>query len=68
MVTINAFKNLVAFGMSYGAVPWLMSAGWARMWGTACGICSAVVLTSVLMYLFGKKARRMTAEWKFIKL
>jgi MFS family permease len=68
MVTVNALKNLVAFGMSYGAVPWLMSAGWARMWGTACGICGAVILTSIFMYLFGKAARRMTAEWSFIKL
>jgi uncharacterized membrane protein len=68
MVAVNALKNLVAFGMSYGAVPWLMSSGWSKMWGAACGICAAVMLTSVVMYVFGKSARRITAEWSFIKL
>lgn len=68
MVTVNALKNLTAFGMSYGAVPWLMEAGWEKMWGAATGICGAVILLSVPMYVFGKAARRMTAEWRFIKV
>jgi hypothetical protein len=59
-------KKLVAVGMGYGAVPWLMSAGWARMWGTACGICGAIIVTSILMYSFGNAARRMTTEWSLL--
>jgi len=68
MVTVNALKNLVAFGMSYGAVPWLMSSGWLKMWGAATGICAGIILLSVPMYIWGKAARRMTAEWWFVKI
>jgi MFS family permease len=68
MVTVNALKNLVAFGMSYGAVPWLMNSGWEKMWGAAAGICGAVILLGLPMYLLGKSSRRMTAEWRFIKM
>ena len=67
MVTVNALKNLVAFGMSYGAVPWLMKDGWAKMWGSATGISAAVILTCVPMYLLGKASRRMTAGWDLLK-
>lgn len=67
MVTVNALKNLVAFGMSYGAVPWLMQSGWEKMWGSATGISAAVALTAIPMYFLGKSARRMTASWRFIK-
>jgi MFS family permease len=68
MVTVNALKNLVAFGMSYGAVPWLLNAGWMKMWGAATGICAGILLLSIPMYLFGKAARRMTAQWWFVKV
>jgi len=68
MVTVNALKNLTAFGMSYGAVPWLQQVGWLRMWGAATGICAAILLLSVPMYIFGKAARRMTAQWRFVKV
>ena len=68
MVTVNAFKELVAFGMSYGTVPWLLKVGWLHMWGAACGISAALLLTSIPMYIWGKAFRRMTAEWRFVKV
>lgn len=68
MVTVNALKNLVAFGMSYGAVPWLLKSGWLQMWGAATGICAGILLLSVPMYIWGKAARRMTAGWWFVKI
>jgi Major Facilitator Superfamily len=68
MVTVNALKNLVAFGMSYGAIPWLQSAGWDKMWGAACGISAAVMISSLPVYFFGKSARQMTGGWGFLKM
>lgn len=44
MIAIDAFKDLGAFGMSYGGLPWLLKHGWETTWGGATGICARVIL------------------------
>ena len=65
---VNVLKNSVAFCMSYGAIPWLLKCGWERVWGAATGVCGVVILSSIPVYLFARAARRMTVEWRFVKV
>ena len=57
MVAVNVVKNLVAFSVSCGVVPWLLKSGWEKMWGTVMGICGAVTLLSIPVDLFSSPAR-----------
>lgn len=57
MVAVNVVKNLVAFSVSCGVVPWLLKSGWEKLWGTVMGICGAVTLLSIPVDLFSSPAR-----------
>jgi hypothetical protein len=63
---IVGVKNVIAFGFSYGAIPWIMAWGFKRAIGCVAGITFGIMLFGLPLYLFGKKLRFAAAKWKLI--
>jgi len=55
--TINCIKNLFTFGLTYYTDPWLDKQGVLRTFCTIGGINIAICLTTIPMYIYGKRAR-----------
>ncbi|KAJ9605677.1 hypothetical protein H2200_009526 [Cladophialophora chaetospira] len=66
LLLINGLKNVVAFGYTYGVTPWVVSAGFEKPFGTIAGIFMAIILSSSILYFFGKTFRRASAQWKVV--
>jgi hypothetical protein len=63
---IVGVKNVIAFGFSYGAIPWILAWGYKKAIGCVAGITFGVFLFGLPLYLFGKKLRFGTAKWRLI--
>jgi hypothetical protein len=50
----NAFKQIFAFGFSYGVVPWVTLDGYAAAFGAMAGIQMALVLLGIPLWYYGK--------------
>ena len=61
LVTINVFKNLVAFLFLYTAVNWVSSRGWIEVYMIMFMLVSLGMLLAIPFYLLGRKWRGDTA-------
>lgn len=55
LVSINVFKNLVAFLFLYTAVDWVASSGWVQVYMIMFMLVSLSMLAAVPLYFFGSK-------------
>jgi hypothetical protein len=63
---INGGKNIFAFAVSFGVVPWVLKSGYANAFGEMAGIQTGVMLLTIPFYFYGKKIRHYSASWKLI--
>lgn len=64
---MNFVKNLFAFGMTFYANDWIAVQGVRNCFFVIGGITVAVVLTTIPMYVYGKRARGFTARHRLVK-
>ncbi|KAK7183732.1 hypothetical protein PSPO01_10068 [Paraphaeosphaeria sporulosa] len=57
LVTINVFKNLVAFLFLYTAVDWVASQGWVQVYMVMFMLVALSIFLAVLFYFFGRRWR-----------
>jgi len=65
LVIICAFRGIISFGVSYGIVPFIDSAGYDGAFGAFGGITAALGLCGIPVYIWGKEIRVFTA--RFVK-
>lgn len=63
---MNFVKNLFAFGLTFYANDWIMVQGVRNCFFVIGGITAGVVLTTIPMYMFGKRARSWTYRHQII--
>ncbi|RYP00591.1 hypothetical protein DL764_006465 [Monosporascus ibericus] len=66
-VTQLAFKSAFGFLLSFYTNPWISESGYERAFGAMAGISGAVIIFWFPMYIFGKRIRRVTWSWGFIR-
>ncbi|CAK7232384.1 hypothetical protein SBRCBS47491_008251 [Sporothrix bragantina] len=64
---MNFIKNMFAFGMTFYANDWIAVQGVRDCFFVIGGITAAATLTTIPMYVFGKKARGFTAKHRLVK-
>lgn len=65
-VTLFAFKNLFAFAMGYYFVDWYQAAGPKEVFGIISGISAGIALTTVPIYVYGKRMRSYWARTPYL--
>ncbi|CAK7204889.1 hypothetical protein SEUCBS139899_007651 [Sporothrix eucalyptigena] len=69
LLLINGFKNVVAFGFTYGVVPWVESSGYATAFGTLAGVYIFIMCLAIPLYYYGAHIRNHTSsKWKLVTL
>lgn len=63
---MNFVKNFFAFGLTFYCNDWIAIQGVRDCFFVLGGITAAVVLTTIPMYIFGKKARSWTHRHRII--
>ena len=66
ILLVNAFKQIFAFGFSYGVIPWVTLDGYAGAFGAMAGIQVGLMLLGLPLWLYGKKLRHISGAWKII--
>ncbi|EME38989.1 hypothetical protein DOTSEDRAFT_57289 [Dothistroma septosporum NZE10] len=66
LTLVVGMKNVVAFGVLYGVVPWVDSVGYVKAFGTQAGIFVAIMMLGVPLVIWGQQIRDVTARWKII--
>lgn len=61
LLLINGMKNVVAFGITFAASPWVESMGYDGALGMMAGVSFVVLLGAVPMWWFGKSLRHVTS-------
>ncbi|KAK7992060.1 MFS-type transporter [Apiospora saccharicola] len=64
---MNFVKNMFAFGMTFYINDWIATQGVRQVFFVIGGITIGVVLLTVPMYIFGKRARSFTYRHKLIR-
>jgi hypothetical protein len=64
---MNLIKNLFAFGLTFYVNDWIVAQGVRDCFFVLGGITVAVTLTTVPMYVFGKRARSFTFRHQIIQ-
>lgn len=64
---MNFIKNMFAFGMTFYANDWIAVQGVRNCFFVIGGITVGATLTTIPMYVFGKKARGFTARHRLVK-
>lgn len=64
---MNFVKNLFAFGMTFYVNDWIATQGVRACFFAIGGITIGVVLLTVPMYVFGKRARSFTYRHKLVR-
>ncbi|CAK7216843.1 hypothetical protein SEUCBS140593_003000 [Sporothrix eucalyptigena] len=64
---MNFIKNMFAFGMTFYANDWIAVQGVRDCFFVIGGITVGVTLTTIPMYVYGKKARGFTAKHRLVK-
>ncbi|ORY90710.1 serine/threonine kinase 16 [Leucosporidium creatinivorum] len=59
---INLFKNLVLYGFTQFAVNWVLEQGIPGTMGVLAGLSAVCILTTVPMYIYGKRIRSYVAR------
>ena len=67
VVTQMGFKALVAFLMAFYANPWIARNGYNGAFGTLAGIVFFAYGLWIPMYIWGKKLRHATLDWRLMK-
>lgn len=62
-----AFKSAFGFLLSFYTNPWVDKAGYSHAYGAMAGISGGLVSLVVIFYFFGKRIRRVTWQWGYIK-
>ncbi|PVH73875.1 hypothetical protein DL98DRAFT_659182 [Cadophora sp. DSE1049] len=62
LLVVNGLKNVVAFGFTYGAVPWVVARGYQEVFGIMTGIFLAILALAVPMTIFGARIRQYTSR------
>ncbi|EJD46874.1 MFS general substrate transporter [Auricularia subglabra TFB-10046 SS5] len=63
---INALKNCFIFGITYVAIPWIENQGVLKCFSTIGGLVIAVCLTTIPMYIYGKRARSWVHRTRWV--
>jgi hypothetical protein len=63
---IIAIKNVISFGFSWGASPWIIHDGFKKPFAEMAGIAFASILLGFPLYIYGKRLRFATAKWKLV--
>jgi hypothetical protein len=66
LLIVSGLKQIFAFGLSYGVVPWITEEGYAKAFGEMAGIQVGIMLLGIPLYYFGKQIRHTSADWKLI--
>ena len=66
LLLVNGLKNIVAFGILYGVLPWVTEAGYVKVYVTQAGIYVLIMLLAIPLALFGQRLRHTTARWRII--
>ena len=61
---IIAIRNVISFGFSYGAAPWIKHDGFKKPLAEMAGITFASILLGIPLYNYGKRLRFASAKWK----
>ncbi|GAA6011267.1 hypothetical protein JCM10207_008282 [Rhodosporidiobolus poonsookiae] len=62
MSVVNLTKNLVLYGFTQFAADWVTAQGIPNTMGTLAGVTAFCILTTVPMYIYGKRARSWIAR------
>ena len=62
-VTVNVFKNVLGFGLSYSTVVWYESSGPLRMDATMAGLVWFAYILVIPLYFYGKRLRLWSHGW-----
>ncbi|KAF5626322.1 uncharacterized protein FTJAE_9703 [Fusarium tjaetaba] len=60
---INVVKSCMAFGLSYAAVPWALSSGPLKEFGTLAGIFWFCFMAILPLYLFDERIRQWSLQY-----
>lgn len=63
LVSICAFRGIIAFGVSYGIVPFTETAGYDGAFAAFAGLTGFFGLLGIPVYFWGKRIRRITGRW-----
>lgn len=60
---------LAAFGflLSFYTNPWIEASGYMNAYGAMAGIAAFIILLWVPLYVWGKKIRHLTWNWKITR-
>ena len=66
---LGANKESAAFGflLSFYTNPWIAGSGYTNAFGAMAGICAAILVLWIPIYLFGKRIRHATLKWRVMK-
>ncbi|KAI1452306.1 MFS general substrate transporter [Annulohypoxylon moriforme] len=64
---INGIKNIVAFGLVHGVVPWVDNMGYSKAFGTLSGIFGGLMAFVVPLLIWGPQIRHHTSsKWRLV--
>ncbi|CAK3774877.1 major facilitator superfamily transporter isoform A [Lecanosticta acicola] len=66
LTLVVGLKNVVAFGILYGVVPWVHEAGNVNVFGTQAGVYVAIMALAVPLVIWGGRVRHWSAGWRII--
>lgn len=63
LVLICSLRGFIGFGISFGSISFVNSAGYEGAFNICAGIVGALMGLGVFVYMFGSKIRSMTQKW-----
>jgi hypothetical protein len=60
LVNVASFRNIVAFGLTYGIPNWVVVRGYMATFGIFAGVTAFLTLFAPLFYVYGKRMRKAT--------
>jgi hypothetical protein len=64
VIVCGAYRNIIGFGLTYGAQPFMEAVGALRCFGTYAGILGGLGLVGIFFYFMGLAVRRNVNSWK----
>ncbi|KAI4854085.1 MFS general substrate transporter [Aureobasidium sp. EXF-8845] len=65
LLVVNGLKNVAAFGIAHGVIPWVTTSGyketWLQVFGALTGIYLGVLMLVVPFYFFGERIRHWSS-------
>ena len=66
LLLVSGLKQIFAFGLSFGVVPWISKEGYTGAFGEMAGIQAGIMLFGLPLWYYGKQIRYKSADWKLI--